>query len=255
MGDTGIEDLRVLLFQIRDHGPVREEEFQSFLRHGGLSAHQLDRLNVFDQASFDPDVVGPYDAILVGGASEASVLEPERYGFVTHLVAALKQCIQLKKPVFASCFGFQAAALGLGGTVVREEGDFEMGTIPLSLTAAADSDPLFSELEDGFLAVSCHRESVREAPQGCIALAHSPTCLHAFRVGELPFWAFQFHPELDKRCFVERLGVFQTNYTDSNAAYESIASRFEETPASNQLLGRFLIWVAHQSERTHRVRL
>ena len=36
-------------------------------------------------------------------------------------------CLDRGQPVFASCFGFQAAVVGLGGTLIRDETDFEMG--------------------------------------------------------------------------------------------------------------------------------
>ena len=236
--------LKVLLVQIRDHGSVRDEEIDSFLRYGGLKAEQLEVLNVFDTPQFSPDVADEYDVVLVGGASEASVLEPEIYFFVPNIIALLQRCIVTERPVFASCFGFQAAVLGLGGRIVREEHDFEMGTIPLELSEEAKEDPLFADVPQGFLAVSCHKESTFETPSDCIALARSPRCLHAFRVRAKPFWAFQFHPELDRDCFVQRLGVFQANYTDSESAYEEVAAQFKETPESNRLLATFIQYVA-----------
>ena len=198
--------LSVLLVQIRDHGAVREEEVESFLRYGGLEAHQMDVLNVFDTPSFAPETVEKYDVVLVGGASEASVLEPAKYPFVPHIIALLQHCIDIEKPVFASCFGFQAAVLGLGGQIFRDEENFEMGTIPLTLSSEAATDPLFSGVHDSFLAVSCHKESTFETPANCVTLATSPICLHAFRVRAKPFWAFQFHPELDRDCLCSGWG-------------------------------------------------
>ena len=80
---------------------------------------------------------------------------------------------------------------------------------------------------------------LREVPNGCVVLAKTDRCLHAFRVAGKPFWAFQFHPELDRACFVQRLGIFQEKYTDSAEDYEGVAAQFKETPESNQLLRRF----------------
>ena len=84
-----VHELSVLLVQIRDHGSVRDEEVESFIRHGDLEDSQLHVLNVFDTPSFLPSIVDPYDVVLVGGASEASVLDPETYRFVPphHLAA------------------------------------------------------------------------------------------------------------------------------------------------------------------------
>ena len=130
--------------------------------------------------------------------------------------------------------------IGLGGKIERDGPDFEMGTIPLEVTPAASEDPIFEGVSNGFLAVSCHQELARQVPEGCTVLAKTERCLHAFRVNGKPFWAFQFHPELDRDCFVQRLGVFRDKYTDSDEAYEDVASQFMETPVSNDLLKRFL---------------
>jgi GMP synthase (glutamine-hydrolysing) len=235
-----LTELSVLLVQIRAQGPVRDEELQSFARHGGLAPRQITVLNVFDTPRFAADVVDSFDVVCVGGASEASVLDPHAYPFVPPLIGLLTHCLDRGKPVFASCFGFQAAVLGLGGRVIRDEGDFEMGTIPLQLTPEAETDPVFEGVSDGFLAVSCHRERAVSTPPGCVPLAETGRCLYAFRVVNKPFWAFQFHPELDRDCFVERLGVFRDQYTESDGAYTEKAAQFKETPESNGLLRRFL---------------
>lgn len=235
---------RFLLVQIRDTGGVRREEVESFCRHGGLDQGQVEVLNVFDTPAFEPEVAAPFDGVLVGGASEASVLEPERYPFVRDIMRLLGGCVRRRQPVFASCFGFQVAVLGLGGHIQRDEADFEMGTIPLQLTPAAAADPLYGPVPDGFLAVSCHRERAVAAPERCTVLAFSEACVHSFRVDDAPFWAFQFHPELDRQRFIERLGVFRSGYTDSDDHYERTVARFHETPESNGLVRRFVQGVA-----------
>ena len=125
--------MKLLLMQIRDDPMVRQEEYDSFLRYCGLDAQELDVLNVFDTPVFDREVLAGYDAVLVGGASEASVLEPENYPAVPYCIELLKRCIAVDFPVFASCFGFQLAVLALGGEIIRDERDFEMGSIPIAL--------------------------------------------------------------------------------------------------------------------------
>jgi len=240
MSTVSRETLEILLVQIRDHGAVREEEIESFCRHGRLRRDQLTVLNVFDEVVFPPGRADGFDAVLVGGASEASVMEPERYPFVPHIIRLLHHCIALKTPVFASCFGFQAAVKGLGGHLKRDEEGFEMGTIPLHLTEEAATDPVFRGIPDGFLGVSCHQERALKAPPGTILLAFTDQCCHSFRVKDRPFWTFQFHPELDRQRFEERLGIFRSKYTDTNAHYNDTVSQFQETPHSNQLLRAFI---------------
>jgi len=231
---------RLLLIQIRDNPHVRREEVESFARHGGVPLGAIDVLNVFDTPDFAPSAARGYDAVLVGGASEASVLEPERFPFVARIVDLLMEVIEQRQPTFASCFGFQAAVIGLGGRIIRDEADFEMGTIPLRLTPAAAQDPLLRDTPDGFLAVSCHRERSIDPPPGTVGLIETDPCCHTFRVPGAPFWAFQFHPELDRQRFVERLGAFREKYTDTDDHYARTIARFLETPESNALVRKFI---------------
>ncbi|BDX04734.1 type 1 glutamine amidotransferase [Planctobacterium marinum] len=234
------QHLKLLLVQIRDKPQVREEEFDSFVRFADINRAQLEVLNVFDRPRFSPELVEQYDAVIVGGASEASVLEPEVYPFVPDCVRLLQYCRQIGKPVFASCFGFQLAVLAMGGEIVRDERDFEIGTLPISLTEAAGTDPLFSGIPDPFYAVSVHRERAPQLPAECELLAFTEACPHAFKVSGLPFWAFQFHPEVDKDILIERLSVFRTQYTQDTEHFNQVIAQAKETPWSNGLVSKFI---------------
>lgn len=233
-------ELRILLFQIRDEPGIRREEHQSFVRYSGLTHEQIDVLNAFDRPQFSPAVLQGYDALFIGGTSEASVLDPATYPFVTAGKNLINFCIDQNVPVFASCFGFQMAVQAIGGEVIKDDTDFEMGTIPIDLTAAASQDPLFRDVPNGFLAVSVHQEKTLIAPQGCQLLAKTNECVHAFRVAGKPFWAFQFHPEVDRSTLITRLTFFRDRYTDNDDHLTKVISRARETPESNQLLSKFV---------------
>lgn len=233
-------DLKILLLQIRDQPRVREEELASFVAYSGLNADQIDVLNVFDRPAFNTDVIDGYDALFVGGASEASVLEPEEYPFVAPSIQLLQHCVELELPVFASCFGFQLAILALGGRIVRDSADYEMGTVPISLSEAAAADPIFHDTPAGFQAVSVHKERAAELPPGCELIAYTEACPHVFRVSGKPFWAFQFHPELDRDTLVERLTIYKANYTDGDDHLDEVLAATVETPESNHLVGKFV---------------
>lgn len=235
-----IQRPRMLLLQIRDKQRVRQEEYDSFLRYGNLSPDQLDIHNVFDHPSFGPDILTGYDALMVGGASEASVLEPEHYPFVPESIKLLRYCIDSGFPVFASCFGFQLAVLALNGELIHDDTGFEMGTLPISLTAAAGDDVIMGDVPDGFFAVSVHRDRSVQCPAGAIELARTAACCHAFKVENKPFWAFQFHPEVDKATLVERLTIFKTHYTEGDEHLEAVLAGAVETPFSNDLVRKFV---------------
>ncbi|WP_207062619.1 type 1 glutamine amidotransferase [Motiliproteus sp. SC1-56] len=232
--------LRILLMQIRDEPLTRQEELQSFAQFCELEARQFDILNLFDTPRFDHRVVEGYDALFVGGSSEASVLEPDAYPFVIHAQGLLRHCIAIKKPVFASCFGHQLAVMALGGEIVHDAQDFEMGTLPIQVTAAAQNDPLYRDTPAGFHAVAVHRERALEAPQGCTSLAYTAACNHAFKVEGAPFWTTQFHPEVDKRVLVERLTLYKAKYTNGDGHLQQVLDSAVDTPESNDLLRKFV---------------
>ncbi|EAR61373.1 type 1 glutamine amidotransferase [Neptuniibacter caesariensis] len=234
------EQLRVLLLQIRDGGQVREEELNSFAEYCGLQLNQIDVLNVFDTPTFSDRDADEYDALLVGGASEANVLLPEEFPFVTDCQRLLARCAETNKPVFASCFGFQLAVLALGGEIKHRETDFEMGTVPISLEYSVWQDPIFRDTPDGFFAVSVHKQYADKLPENCVSLAYTEQCIHAFRVKDKPFWAFQFHPEVDKRILVERLTFYKDKYTDGDDHLDNVLANAQETPQSNALMGKFV---------------
>jgi GMP synthase (glutamine-hydrolysing) len=235
-----IDGLKVLLLQIRENEVVRREEHESFADYAGLDKSQVDIHNVFDHPTFDPDVVSGYDALFIGGASEASVLEPETYTFLSSCIDLIHHVIDKKIPTFASCFGFQLAVIALGGEVFRDTENFEMGTLPISLADAAQSDPVYSNISNNFKAVSVHQESTRDLPEGCVTLAFTEMCLHSFKVIEAPFWAFQFHPELDKPRLSQRLEIYKEKYTEDKEHFENIIASLEETPESNRLVQNFV---------------
>lgn len=115
-----------------------------------------------------------------------------------------------------------------------------MGTIPIRLTPDAGGDPLLCDAPDGFLAVSVHREHATRAPAGCQTLAYTDKCLHSFRIEQRPFWAFQFHPEVDRARLVERLTIYKAQYTEDDAHLERVLNAAAETPESNTLIRKFV---------------
>ena len=232
--------LRTLLLQIRDDERVRREEHTSFARYSGLSLDQIDIHNVFEKPEFPKDIVDGYDALFVGGASEASVLEPERYRFVKDSIELLLYCIKQDIPVFASCFGFQLAVLALGGEITHDGENYEMGTIPIHVSGAGKQDPLYCDVPDPFLAVSVHQQKTENVPPSCTELAFTESCCHSFKVNKARFWAFQFHPEVDRQTLVERLTIYRKKYTRDVAHLDSVLSAAEETPYSNGLLRSFV---------------
>ena len=189
-------------------------------------------MNVFDRPSFKPSLLDNFDALYVGGASEANVLEPHKYPFNKNCIELLRYAAEISKPTFASCFGFQLAVLAFGGVILNKDKGYEMGTVKISLTDKAKSDLVYQGIEDRFPAVSVHRQYASTIPEPLEMLAYTEQCIHSFKYKNKPLWAFQFHPEVDRETLVKRLTIFSKHYTDNTEQIKEVLNSAVETPES-----------------------
>ena len=234
------KDLKILLLQIRDDTNVRKEELESFAKYSELELNQFTVLNVFDVPKFNNAVLDGFDALYVGGASEANVLEPEKYNFVNDCINLINYAGEKGIPTFASCFGFQLAVLAFGGTILSKDSDYEMGSIPIRITNLAEIDPVFKGTSDNFSALSIHRQYAIELPTNLDLLAYTDQCLHSFKLRGKPLWAFQFHPEVDRSTVFKRLAIYKEAYTNSEDEFQSVLDSLVETPESHNLMLNFV---------------
>ena len=104
-------------------------------------------------------------------------------------------CVEEEHPLFASCFGFQALVVGLGGTVIKDVPHAEVGTYELTLTEEGKTDDLFSTFPHHFNAQLGHQDRASIMPSMAINLAYSERCPYqAFTIKDKPVYATQFHP-------------------------------------------------------------
>jgi GMP synthase (glutamine-hydrolysing) len=233
--------LRILYLQIREDDATRAEELQEFVFHSRLTPRQFTTLNVFDTPYFSPEKASEYDAIFIGGSSDASVLQPLRFPFVVDAKALLAYCVQEGIPVFASCFGFQLAVEALGGKVIADPDRMEMGVYPMQLSPAAQDDPLLHDVPNGFLAISGHKERALTLPEQTVCLASTERCpYHAFKVIGKPFYGFQFHPELNPQDLATRIRRYQNRYLENDKHLQQVLASLQETPDANQLIAKFV---------------
>jgi GMP synthase (glutamine-hydrolysing) len=233
-------DIKALLIQIREDERVKKEELESFAKYAQLNIDQFSSHNVFEIPIFDKCLLDGIDLLFIGGASEASVSDPVTYPFVESIKRLMLDSIDLEIPTFASCFGFQAAVLAFGGEIIKDTVNFEMGTYPITITDLAKTDPVYKNTPNGFYAVSVHQEKATQLPKNCELLAFTDDCCHSFKVRNKPFWAFQFHPELDKDCLKERLGIYKEKYTENAEQFQTVIDSIQETKESNNLVKNFV---------------
>lgn len=96
-------------------------------------------------------------------------------------------------PVFGICYGFQAMAQGLGGSV-QQTGLSEFGRTPL---AVREPGVLFAGLPASYSVWMSHGDSVASAPDGCVVLASTDGApIAAFEDVNRRVAGVQFHPEV-----------------------------------------------------------
>jgi len=238
-----LHDLRVLLMQVRLDQETLAEEKAAFAEYAGLTEDQVETLNIFETPAFDPSILESYDALFVGGSSDEgdALIVRDKPAFAVNSMHVLRAAYEQKLPVFASCYGFQAAVVALGGELVHDATRAEAGTPAIHLTDEGRNDPLFHGTPSPFHAVAVHEKLAAWLPEGAVTLAETERCPHhAFRFPDRPFYAFQFHPEVDLDEFARRLKRYQERYLASDAAYNELTEQALDTAHAQVLLGSFM---------------
>jgi GMP synthase (glutamine-hydrolysing) len=107
--------------------------------------------------------------------------------------ALLAEALERGTPIMAVCLGAQILAGAAGGAVLRAR-EPEIGWYAVEVTAEGEEDPVIGPLAPGFNAFQWHSYECLPPP-GAVALATSPVCLQAYRIGEAA-WGIQFHAEV-----------------------------------------------------------
>jgi GMP synthase-like glutamine amidotransferase len=105
----------------------------------------------------------------------------------------LRRFLARGTPALGVCLGAQLLAEVAGGGA-RRSGEPEIGWRSVELTPEASGDALLARLPARFESFQWHSYEL-SPPRGAVALAHSASCVQAFRVREVPWWGIQFHAE------------------------------------------------------------
>jgi GMP synthase (glutamine-hydrolysing) len=146
-------------------------------------------------------------------------------------------------PVFASCFGFQALVLGLGGDVVADEDNAEVGSYRIRLTEAGQQDGFFGVLPSEFMAQLGHKDRASRLPDQLQCMAYSEKApVQAVRMAGRPVFATQFHPELtgynNRQRFLGYMEQYGRLFGEEEA--QRRLDSHVDSPEANSLLRRFV---------------
>lgn len=218
---------------------MREHEIGCFERCFACDPAQI---RIFDLLSGAPSpaLIDEVDVVLLGGSGDYSVVRGGPW--LPGALDAMKGLVETAKPTFASCWGFQALARAMGGEVVTDRTRAEVGATRMSLTDAGADDPVFGPLGDRFLAIAGHEDHVVSLPEGAVLLATSEQSENqAFRFEGKPIYATQFHPELDREGFLDRMRRYPSYVPLTGAAsLEDLSATMPDTSHTTGVLERFL---------------
>ena len=227
--------------QARNPGdPGRTHEQQCFEDALGLPAGSIRSWDLLGGVP-QPDDLADADMLLVGGSGDYSILDdlPFVHDFIEFLTDVV---LPGTIPTFASCFGFQALVVAAGGELIRDPEQAEVGTFPISVSAAGRSDPLLGKLFPSFKAQLGHKDRVQRLPAGLTSLAASErTPCQALHIDGTQVYGTQFHPELSREANIYRFNLYRERYKGS-AADDSggVAGSLEDTPLASALLPRWV---------------
>lgn len=158
---------------------------------------RFDVISVKDGAF--PASADSYDGYVITG-SPASVNGPEAW--VAQLMSLIREIEARRIPMFGACFGHQAIAVALGGSVTRSDKGWGLGTAPTHFDRHA---PWMEPFRDHLVLFAAHQEQVQDLPEGAEILGGDEFCpVGAYRIGDHIF-ATEYHPEMTYGFIAELL--------------------------------------------------
>ncbi|RZN47558.1 glutamine-hydrolyzing GMP synthase [archaeon] len=167
-------------------GTVLVVDFGSQYTH--LIARRIRQLNVYSEvreSSVRPEEVTADAVILSGGpASVYDANAPRNDALINHLR-------DKGIPTLGICYGMHHLVHFFGGAVGKGRREYGIATITTT------DDPLFFDMDRREQAWMSHGDSVERLPDGFSIIATSHDVPAAIRHDRLPFFALQFHPEVN----------------------------------------------------------
>jgi len=233
---------RVLVLQHAGCEPPGAYEDELLQR--GIPIHRV----LLDAAEELPDWRDYGGIVAMGGSMGA--YDEDLHPWLGPEKRLIAEAVAAGKPYWGVCLGAQLLAASLGAGVAPGP-RVELGMLPVELTAAAASDPVFSTAPRSFLTLQWHGDTY-ELPTGAIQLARSSEYeQQAFAFGRA--YALQFHLEvtpalaaewMELPAYVEELERLGQPGSASALLEQVRAAAADSVPLARELFGRWLQEVA-----------
>jgi GMP synthase-like glutamine amidotransferase len=183
-------------------------EFEDLLRARGAELHRVE----LDEGEPLPPSGRVFDLVIAMGGP-MSVNDEREHPWLREEKRLIVDVVRAGIPFWGACLGVQLLAASLGASVYAGASP-EVGILPVTLTDAARSDPVFAGLPSELLALQWHGDTF-DLPEGAVLLAGSSTYPNqAFRWGEKAY-GVQYHMEVSQAMAEEWSKVpAYTDYAD-----------------------------------------
>lgn len=232
--------MNFLLLQVRDpDDPMQVHEIESFARVLKITDRQIRTVSLLDRV-VNQDDFQSIDMVLLGGSGKYSAAGEGDW--LDSALESLRKVYESGLPTFASCWGCQAFARAMGGEVINDPANAEVGSYDLFLTEAGLRNPVFAPLGNNFTAQVGHEDRVSRLPEGTTILASSKQVeVQAWCFDDRPIYCTQFHPELQKSDLVQRVKQYP-EYIERimGVSEEEFLSSLRESKETELLLPRFI---------------
>lgn len=231
-------NLKFLLFAARLDSEMVEHERGCLARAARLPETQWEVIDLTREIP-PMTIMDDVDAIFIGGTGDYSVAK-DRPAFFEPLRQFTLHALDKEIPALGLCYGFHMMAEAVGGRVVRSPEQGETGSHEVILTPEGRQDPILGHLPDRFLAQQGHNDAVEEVPPPFVWLATSERCRwQALKHPNKPFYGLQFHPELGREEFMDRMRKYAHEYASTPERYEEIDRQVKETTIQD-VIERFI---------------
>lgn len=200
-----------LILQLRPEDEASDDEYEAFLRAGGLAARQTRRIRM--ERGQIPDInLAEFSGVVVGGGPYCvgdKVKPAGQVRFEERLAVLLEEVIRQDFPYLGACYGLGILSRTLGGEVSKEQYGEGVGAVTIRVSEAGRHDPLLANVQAEFRAFGGHKEACQNLPEAAVLLAGSETCPIQMVRAKNNIYATQFHPELDSEGLTVRINTYR----------------------------------------------
>ncbi len=144
-----------------------------------------------------PEALAAFDGVMISG-SPASVNDTTPW--VAQLMDTIRAAVSAEIPVFGACFGHQAVAKALGGTVGYNPQGWVLGRVE---TANHSPAPWMEGAGPAMALHAAHKEQVTALPRGARVLAGTDSVPHGHLALGTRVFTTQYHPEITPAFMAE----------------------------------------------------